>query len=161
MRRLTYAHANLMLMLDNGPFDKCFCHPQLCSLEQYITPSGYLRHKAACKDTHVSTLKCLPDRVMQLVTSLTEDPRVAYPIRVQPTNLLISTAILLLQLFREGLLSVTNESMYKKYWLSHLSRIKIFTVIILNNPVLYKRCWVVFMFIQILKESSVSKQWKT
>ena len=45
-------------IFENAYLKTCreFSHSQYCSLEQYITPSGYLRHKAACKDTHVSNL---------------------------------------------------------------------------------------------------------
>ena len=62
--------------------------------------------------------------VAQSVTSLAADPGVAslIPARsqtfVEIDREMISTAILLLQLIQEGLLSVTSDSMCTKYWLT-------------------------------------------
>ena len=61
--------------------------------------------------------------VVQLVTSLTADPSVVSPMVrshkfVEIDHKIIFTVILLLPLIQEGLLSVTGESMCKKYWLT-------------------------------------------
>ena len=62
--------------------------------------------------------------VAQLIVSLTTDPGVAssIPARshtfVEIGHEILSTVILLLLLIQEGLLSVTNESMCMKYWLT-------------------------------------------
>ena len=65
-----------------------------------------------------------PGHIVQLVTSLTADPGVVslIPARshifVEIDHEIISTAILLLLLIQEGLLSVTSESMCTKYWIT-------------------------------------------
>ena len=62
--------------------------------------------------------------VGQLVMSLIADPGSMSLIQVQPHTCLelghkfFSTAILLLPLIQEGLLSVTRESMCTEYWLT-------------------------------------------
>ena len=61
--------------------------------------------------------------VAQLVTSPTADPLVVSPLVrshtfVEIDHKIICTVILLLPLIQEGLLSVTGESMFKKYWLT-------------------------------------------
>ena len=62
--------------------------------------------------------------VTQLVTSLTADPEVPNLIpawshtSMEIDHEIISSAILLLPLIQDGLLSVTSESMCMKYWLT-------------------------------------------
>ena len=66
----------------------------------------------------------LPGHIALSVTSLTADPGVATsiptrsPTLVEIVHEIISTAILLLPLIQEGLLSITSESMCTKYWLT-------------------------------------------
>ena len=71
-------------------------------------------------DTSLNTL----GPVGQLVTSPTADPGIVSLILAQSHTFveidheIISMVILLLLLIQEGLLSVTSESMCKKYWLT-------------------------------------------
>ena len=68
-----------------------------------------------------------PGSVAQSVMNLPADSGVASSIPVRSHTFMeidheiISTAYLLLALIQEGLLSVTSESMYMKYWLTTLS----------------------------------------
>ena len=66
----------------------------------------------------------LPGPVVQSVVRLTADPGVTSSISawfntfVEIDHENVSMVILLLTLIEEGLLSVTSESMCKKYWLT-------------------------------------------
>ena len=77
-------------------------------------------------DKFLLLMKHIPGCITQSVMSLTADPGVVSSIPVWSHTFvkidheIISTVILLLPLIQEGLLSVTNESMCMKYWLTRL-----------------------------------------
>ena len=70
------------------------------------------------------TMIRIPGPLAQSVASPTADPSIlsSIPARshtfMEIDHVIISTVFLLLPLIREGLLSVTSESMYTKYWLT-------------------------------------------
>ena len=71
----------------------------------------------------------MPGPVAQFVASLIADPGVVSLIPTRPHNFaeidheIFFTAILLLPLIQEGLLSVTGESMCATYWLTVWSKL--------------------------------------
>ena len=107
-----------------------YCRMLLWSIFTCMLPYGFKTFVMSVFSCHLrqvslySLLHFIPCPVAQLVASLAADPGVTCLITsrshtfIEIDHEIICTVILLLTLIQEGLLSVTSESMCRKYWLT-------------------------------------------